>query len=138
MKIRVELEDRDFLEVESDGTSMKVFMLGCTEFMGMMQKMKKHFGVDISKWPLPEGQDHSSILLREMILKLRGEWVFPYSENEVCRCRSVSTKTVDQVVIAGAHTCENVTRQTSASSACGTCRPDVQKIIDYRLKKESA
>lgn len=148
MKIRVELEGRDYIEVECEdsdpqgpqvpGIVKKVSMLGCTEFMEMMQRMRKNFGVDISKWPLPEGTDHSSLLLREMILKLRGEWAFPYAHAELCHCRSVPAHTVDQAIIAGAHTTDVVTRQTSASTACGTCRPEVQKIIDYRLGKKSA
>jgi bacterioferritin-associated ferredoxin len=144
MKIRVELESRDFLEVECEGDDaqapgrvLKVSMIGCSQFMDMMQKMKKHFGPDVSAWPLPEGNDHSSILLREMILKLRGEWKFPYSEAELCHCRSVPAHVVDQAIIAGAHTTTTVTRQTSASTACGTCRPQVQKIIDYRLGKKA-
>ncbi|MBO9667343.1 MAG: (2Fe-2S)-binding protein [Bdellovibrio sp.] len=141
MKIKVELEGRDFIEVECEGDShsspgrvLKVTHVGCAEFMDMMQKMKRHFGADISKWPVPEGNDHSSILLREMVLRLRGEWKFPYQEDEVCHCRTISTHAVDQAIIAGAHTPEVVTRQTSASTACGTCRPEVQKIINYRLK----
>jgi bacterioferritin-associated ferredoxin len=141
MKIKVELEGRDFIEVECEGDShsspgrvLKVTHVGCAEFMDMMQKMKRHFGADISKWPVPEGNDHSSILLREMVLRLRGEWKFPYQEDEVCHCRTISTHAVDQAVIAGAHSPEVVTRQTSASTACGTCRPEVQKIINYRLK----
>jgi bacterioferritin-associated ferredoxin len=139
MKIKVELEGRDFIEVDHDGGATKsVAFMGCHEFMEMMQKMKKHFGADIAKWPLPEGKDHSSLLLKEMILKLRGEWNFPYAEDEVCHCRNVATHTIDQAVIAGAHSTDVVTRQTSASTACGTCRPEVQKIIDYRLGKQSA
>ncbi|MEN0060144.1 MAG: (2Fe-2S)-binding protein [Bdellovibrio sp.] len=145
MKIKVELDGRDYLEVECEGEDLshpgvvkKVSMVGCTEFMEMMRKMRRHFGNDIGKWPVPEGQDHSSLLLREMILKLRGEWQFPYAEAEVCHCRSVSTHTIDQAVIAGAHSTEVVSRQTSASTNCGTCRPEVQKIIDYRLGKQSA
>ena len=145
MKIKVELEGRDSLEVEcagedlrTPGPVLKVSMVGCTEFMDMMQAMKRNFGVDPSKWPLPETQDHGAILLREMILKLRGEWKFPYEEDEVCHCRTISTQMIDQAIIAGAHTPEIVTRQTSASTACGTCRPNVQKIIDYRLNKQSA
>lgn len=145
MKIRVELDGRDFIEVECEGEEpsnpgpiKNVSILGCAEFMDMMQKMRKAFGPDIAKWPLPQGEDHSSLLLKEMILRLRGEWVFPYGEDEVCHCRNISTHTIDQAVIAGAHSAEVVTRQTSASTACGTCRPEVQKIIDYRLGKKSA
>ncbi|KHD89649.1 MAG: nitrite reductase [Bdellovibrio sp. ArHS] len=145
MKIKVELEGRDLIEVDCEGedlqhpgTVKKVSILGCAEFMGMMQTMRRHFGNDLSKWPLPEGHDHSSLLLKEMILKLRGEWHFPYADEELCHCRSVPAHTVDQAVVAGAHTPEVVTRQTAASSNCGTCRPDVQKIIDYRLGKKTA
>ena len=142
MKIRVELDGRDYIEVECEGEDLqrpgvlkKVSILGCSEFMDMMQKMRKNFGADLSKWPIPEGVDHPSLLLKEMILKLKGEWKFPYADDEVCHCRNISTHTVDQAVIAGAHSPEVVTRQTSASTACGTCRPEVQKIIDYRIKK---
>lgn len=139
MKIKVELEGRDFIEVECEnGHVKKVSMLGCSDFMEMMQRMRRSFGVDVAKWPLPKGHDHSSLLLKEMILKLRGEWVFPYAHTEICHCRAVTAHRVDQAVIAGAHSTDMVTRQTSASTACGTCRPEVQKIIDYRLGKKSA
>lgn len=138
MKTKVELEGRDFIEVENEGGHSHVRILGCTEFMDMMLRMRRNFGVDLAKWPLPEGHDHSSLLLKEMILKLRGQWVFPFGESEICHCRNITTHTVDQAVVAGAHSTDVVTRQTSASTACGTCRPEVQKIIDYRLGKKSA
>jgi bacterioferritin-associated ferredoxin len=145
MKIRVELEGRDFIEVECEGDNpsapgpiKNVSILGCAEFMDMMQKMRKAFGPDIAKWPVPQATDHSSLLLKEMILRLRGEWAYPYAEDEVCHCRNISTHAIDQAIIGGAHSPEVVTRQTSASSACGTCRPEVQKIIDYRLGRKTA
>lgn len=140
MLIRAELHGRDLIEVQCEGDDPRVpgavrgvSIVGCAKFMDMMLKMKKHFGADISKWPLPEGADHGSLLLRETILKLRGEWKFPYQEDELCHCRMIPTEDVDQAIIAGAHTPEAVTRLTSASSACGTCRPQVQRLIDYRL-----
>ena len=148
MKFKVELEGCDYIEVECEesdssaphipGAMKKVVMLGCSEMIEMMQKMKTNFGHDLKKWPIPVANDHGSMLLREMILKLRGEWTFPYAHAELCHCRSVPAQVVDQVVIAGAHSTEKVTRLTSASSACGTCRPDVQKIIDYRLDKKTS
>lgn len=145
MKIKVELEGRDILEVECQGDNLqapgavtKVSMVGCSEFLEKMQQMRKDFGADLAKWPVPEGQDHSSVLLREMVLRLRGQWKFPYEDAETCHCRSVATHLVDQAIIAGAHTTDMVTRVTSASTACGTCRPDVQKMIDYRLQRKPA
>lgn len=132
-KFSVGLEGRDRIEVNLEGASPKVQFRGCTEMMGLMQGMRKSFGVDIRQWPVPNGASHSEILLRELILRLRGEWNFPYKDAEVCHCRGVSCQTIDQAIIAGAHNTATVSRQTSASTNCGTCRPEVQKIIDYRL-----
>jgi hypothetical protein len=69
---------------------VKVHIVGCSDFMEMMQKMRRHFGNQVNQWPLPEGKDHSSLLLKEMILKLRGEWKFPYEHEELCSFISTS------------------------------------------------
>lgn len=133
-KITVSLEGRDRIEVDANGGVPQVRFRGCTELMDLMQSMRKNFGVDLKLWPLPQGNSHSEILLRELVLKLRGEWRYPFKDEEICHCRNVSCRTIDQAIIAGAHTPAVVSRQTSASTACGTCRPDVQKMIDYRLR----
>ncbi|MGZ3775355.1 MAG: (2Fe-2S)-binding protein [Pseudobdellovibrionaceae bacterium] len=144
MKLKVELLGRDYIEVEfeeppgaenpeASKSIKKVSFIGCSEFSSHIAEMRMQFGNDISKWPEPAGTDHSSLLIKEMILRLRGDWKFPYAHAELCHCRLVATLTVDEAVIAGAHTPEVVTRLTSASSACGSCRKDVQRIIDYRL-----
>lgn len=127
----VELEGRDRIEIF--GASHVKFR-GCSELTQLMNSMRKEFGQDLSQWPLPAGPSHSEILVREVILKLRGEWEFPYKEAEVCHCRNIACHTIDQAIIAGAHSTAIVSRQTSASTACGTCRPDVQRMIDYRLQ----
>jgi bacterioferritin-associated ferredoxin len=142
VKIKAELLGRDVIEIECEQLDpahvKRVSFVGCYEMMEMMQKMRRHFGLDVNQWPLPEAHDHGSLLLKEVILKLRGQWNYPYEAAELCHCRSVATETVDQAIIAGAHTTEAISRQTSASTSCGTCRPDVQKIIDFRLTKKSA
>lgn len=133
-KISVNLEGRDRIEVALGVGTPRVQFRGCTELMDLMQSMRKNFGVDLKGWPIPQGSSHSEILLRELILKLRGEWQYPFKDDEVCHCRNISRQVIDQAIIAGAHTPAVVSRQTSASTACGTCRPDVQKMIDYRLQ----
>lgn len=142
MKYKAELQGRDFIEVELDSNSassaMRVNMVGCSNFMDVMKSMRKNFGPDLRQWPVPTATDHASLLVREIVLKLQGLWDFPYKEAELCHCRSVETSTVDQAIVAGAHNTEKVSRWTTASTSCGTCRPQVQKIIDYRLGKKSA
>lgn len=144
MKMKVSLDGRDSIEVDYEGELpalgklVKVSLRGCTEMMAKMQNMRRDHGNDLKSWPVPEGDDHATLLIRELVLKLRGQWSFPYCDAELCHCRNVATQIVDQAIIAGAHTPEVVSRQTSASTACGTCRPQVQQLIDYRLGKKAA
>lgn len=135
--VRVELGGRDQIEVSGHkGVSTpKVHFKGCTELMELMKSMRTEHGDDIRQWPMAAGVSHAEILLRELQLKLSGQWNFPFNAVNVCNCRHVPTAVVDQAVISGAHTTAVVSRQTAASTNCGTCRPDVQKIIDFRLGK---
>lgn len=136
---RAELKGRDLIEIEfseqQPAEKPRVKVIGCTELLSLVRKFQLQFGKDPKSWPLPTGVSHSELLLKEVLLKSRGQWEFPYQEAELCHCRSVPTELVDQAIVAGAHECAIVSRQTSASTSCGTCRPEVQKIIDFRLKK---
>ena len=76
---------------------------------------------------------HAEIVIREFVMKLKGTWDYPYKDEEICHCRHVKTKTVDQAIVNGAHTHELASRWTGCSTACGTCKPDVEKIIKYRI-----
>lgn len=135
-KYTVEMPGRDRIEVVVDSSKAnppQVRFRGCTEMMDLMQMMRKSFGVDPRAWPIPEGTSHAEMLLRELVLKLRGEWSLAVKDKEICHCRKVSAETIDQAILAGAHSSQVVSRQTSASTACGTCRPDVEKMIEHRL-----
>ncbi len=137
--ILVELDGCDRLELtnanDNDKSSLKV--IGCSKLLQLLKSLKTQYGNDIKLWILPAGSGHEVLLVRELILKVKGEWNHPYPHDELCHCRAITTRAVDQAILLGAHTPEVVTRRTSASSACGTCRPDVQKIIAYRLDKKS-
>lgn len=136
-KYRAELLGRDEIEIDVSGddvSSAKIKVIGCTETLSLVRKYQIQHGADCSKWPLPKGESHSEILLREVLMKLAGTWQFPYEHEELCHCRAVRTQIVDQAIIAGALDPETVSRRTSASTACGTCRPDVQKIIEFRTQ----
>ncbi len=133
--IVVELEGCDRLElsIENEKSSLKV--IGCSKLLQLLSHLKNQFGSDVKLWVLPEGSTHEFMLVRELILKAKSDWNYPYLHEELCHCRAISTRAVDQAILSGAHTPEVVTRRTSASSACGTCRSEVEKIIAYRLEK---
>ncbi|MBL7543710.1 MAG: (2Fe-2S)-binding protein [Bdellovibrionaceae bacterium] len=132
-KLSVEIEGRDQITWESLGEQNKVTFVGCFEFTQLVKNYRTHFGNDVFKWPLPNGSTHSEMIIREFILKLKGRWEYPYKDEEICHCRHVKTKTVDNAVLNGAHTHELASRWTGCSTACGTCKPDVEKVIKYRV-----
>lgn len=140
MKMIVTLSGRDQVEVLIDeaGKAKELSFVGCFELRSLILELKKNHGKDPMQWPMPEGSSHSELLLRELLLKLKGQWEFPYKEEELCHCRSVSTQRVDEAIVSGAHSPESVSRRTQASTSCGTCRADVEKILNYRLLRRTS
>lgn len=115
--------------------SAEVHCLGCLRFLELSQTMKKQLIGPLHKVQPPTGNDHASLIWREVILKMQGEWVDPYKDEELCHCRKISTQKVERAIVYGAHSIEEVRYQTSANTGCGTCRPDVLALINNRLKK---
>lgn len=137
-KISVNLEGRDEIHLEAqvqDGQIIQSRLtgIGCFAHLQLLQKWRGQLEGRLQDLPLPEGHSHSEILLREALLKLKGQWKFPIADKELCHCRMISAHEVDQAIVAGAHTSEKVSDRTSASTACGTCRSDVEELIRYRL-----
>ncbi len=130
--IIIDLPGRDRIEAHLDQDGWKISVVGCVALTREIQN-RMRAQPDPTRWELPVGVGHEDLLIRELILRAKGEWNFPYVEAEVCHCRSVETAIVDQAILAGAHSCKQVSSQTNASTSCGTCRSDVKKIIDYRL-----
>ena len=129
----VEMQGRDRIEVSGEGADRRVRFVGCAKLLHFLESQRDVHGKDPALWPLPEGREHHELLVKELILKLRGQWNHPYTDEEVCHCRTVSLQTVEEAILAGAHTPQAVSRWTSASTSCGTCRPDVERIIAFRL-----
>ena len=139
--VEVSIENRDRLSLkfrlDEDGVirDAKLSGSGCSDLLKLIQAMRPQLRGPINSLPIPPGTNHAAILMRELLLKAKGEWKFPYGEDEVCHCRGVSTARVDQAIIGGCHSVEAVKKATSAGSSCGTCRMDVECIIKYRLQQ---
>jgi len=54
----------------------------------------------------------------------------------VCNCMSVTAGTIKEAVDAGARTLEEVQEQTGASTVCGACLEDIQRLVDYFLTEK--
>lgn len=125
------------VEVSLDQAILKAQLhgIGGPEFLRAINDLRGRLRGRWNELVPPTGTSPSDLLLRELILRARQEWQFPYNEDECCHCRAVPTAVVDQAICYGAHTPAKVSALTSASTACGSCRPDVEAIIRYRLGK---
>lgn len=140
--VEVKAQARDQLKlkvVHSSGeiVSSELSGIGCTEVLSLLEEFRSKLTGRLESLPLPVGSGHGSMLLRELILKVQGRWDFPYKEEELCHCRAVATAKVDSAIIAGCHSVDAVKRATSASTSCGTCRPNIEELISYRLHSNS-
>ena len=134
----VEIPGQDSIELFiHDQKVQNLKVIACTEVLELLQTYKSYKETPILNWPLPTGKTHAQLLLKELLLKAQGQWQHPYPHTELCHCRKILTETVDAAIVRGAHTTDSVSRLTSASTACGTCRPHVQDLIDYRIKNKS-
>ena len=123
------------LWIDSQGAILrsKLSGIGGPELLDILEEWRPKLVGDLHQLKIPNGQKSGHILIREALLKACGKWNFPIMTEYLCHCRGIKTATVDRAVITGAHTPQEVTRRTSASTGCGTCQPDVESVIDYRL-----
>jgi len=138
---RAELAHREWVEFTLDVTpegvvhSVQWRAWGCHDLLAAAQEASTRvMGRPVSElaW---SGSCHWDLLIQEAWSRLKGDFKLPIDDPETCHCRKIPTTRVDEAIVLGAHTPEKVTAWTSASSGCGTCRPDVEKLIAYRLKK---
>ena len=54
----------------------------------------------------------------------------------VCYCMNITNGMIKDAVEAGAKTFEDVQEQTRATSVCGACSEDVQRLVDFFVSEE--
>ena len=137
---RDQIRLRGVFEADGGLNQIKLTGIGCPELIVRLEQMREQLHTSASRgslqlheFELPTGADHTAILFRELFLRARGEWHPPYVEAELCHCRSVPTARVDQAIVCGSHTIQQIARETSAGTSCGTCRTDSEALIRHRL-----
>ena len=129
-----QIPGHESLECEvSENGQMILKVIASTATMKLLRRLRAS-NPDISHWAIPSGNSISEILVRELILKVTGSWAFPLDQEELCHCRAIRTSRVDQAIVIGAHHVAKIRRMTSANTACGTCLPEIEKILQFRLK----
>lgn len=133
MKVRAELDNRDWIEITEESGHKSLRASGCSQLLQLLEEFKRKHGQELDKWSYPQGTSHAELLLKEALQKMRGEFHFPYTHEEICHCRAVATHTVDQAILSGCHSIEAVRKTTSANTACGTCHADIDQVLKFRL-----
>ncbi len=127
ISLHLELDDKDnILNAKLTGVGSLFYLQKLSEvrraLVGMIHDIKT---------PDIDEEEPGSLLIRSAVLFVKGMWCPPYKEEVICHCRGVKTNDVDIAIITGARTVSEIMRTTSASTACGTCQPDVIDLIRY-------
>ncbi|OQW53639.1 MAG: hypothetical protein A4S09_06965 [Proteobacteria bacterium SG_bin7] len=137
INVKAGFRGRDELELDAEIdsgiiVSAKLRSIGCPQVLNLISDWRNRLKGSLAELSEPQGSDHASVLLRELIQKLKGTWSFPYKEEELCHCRAISTHTVDAAIVYGADNANKVAVKTSAGTGCGTCRRNTEAIIKFR------
>lgn len=137
MLVRASIFGGDWIQMSRTNSGWTIQARGSLRLLEEAERLRKLLPTDPSSWPVPnlpdpDVQDPVLLLVRELILKVQNKWNFPYTEAELCHCRAIPTTHVDAAVCQTACSVDRVTRLTNAGSACGTCKPDIEKVIEYR------
>ena len=127
----------NYLEAKVDTSEelLKISAIGSLKFLKGISEIRIQAEAK-AKIKTFDGVTPEDIVLNELILKINNEWDFPYKDEELCHCRAVETKKVDRAIVMGAHDPKSVSLCTSASTSCGACKEDVEKILEFRLKSK--
>lgn len=138
LKYSVKIEGGDEIHVvlEVEGSTVRQHtwhVIGGLALIEAAQKLKKSFPICIDQLELPQGSDAASLLVKELILKIKNQWNAGDDDPEVCHCRKISQRSIERAIVLGAHTLEKVRKRTSANTGCGACMPDVLELISKRV-----
>lgn len=127
--LRVELDDCNRIHaVEAQSRGAYWFLVKVKKYLSKIQK-----GTRLEELPLPAGNDAFGLLMREAILKTKGQWNNSAENEIICTCFKVSSRTIDNAILAGAHTLRSISEATSAGHKCTKCHGPVLEILNRRL-----
>lgn len=140
MKLRVEIPQRCWIEASfkldqfNNIQTVDWHAQGSFDLINECQKFFNQVANKNIEVVSVEGMKTSQLLLAMLVDKLKGQHI-ESEDIEICHCRKINRSEIMQAILLGAHTADKVKKWTTASSGCGTCRPDVENLIEVCLKK---
>lgn len=109
-------------------------VVGRESLVEAVRQWKPTFQGSLTDLKVPTGTSLETLLLRQLVMKVKGTWGEQPSDPELCHCRKISQENVERAIILGAHTVEKVRQRTSANTGCGTCLPDIEDLLKKYLE----
>ena len=109
-----------------------VHIIGSLNLLNKMAEYKQKYGSSPACWPAVKAQspdDLDDLLINEFILKCNSQFKLAYEHLELCHCRMVTAERVYDSIKQGCSTVEDVGRAVLAGTGCGSCRPDIEKLL---------
>lgn len=134
----VNLEGGPLIQVTVDIANRTVassewFAIGPLSVLETAREWKPRLLGSVDQLPVPVGSTPAELMIKKIVLQIKGRWPV-VDDPELCHCRKIPLETVERAVILGAHTLEKVRQRTSANTGCGTCMPDVERVLALYLK----
>ncbi|OFZ29675.1 MAG: hypothetical protein A2622_10645 [Bdellovibrionales bacterium RIFCSPHIGHO2_01_FULL_40_29] len=105
-------------------------IVGSFELIHKMNELKEKYGSNPVKWPeLEKIKSADELLINEFILKCQSRFQLAYEHAELCHCRMVPAERVYDAIKQGCRTVNDIGRTTLAGTGCGSCRPDIEKLL---------
>ena len=114
-------------------------VIGSQTLLAKLTQLRKISGDNPTTWPVIEFlKTEDDLLVNEFILKCRAEFKLVYEHAELCHCRMIPAEKVFDAIKQGCKTVDDVGRTTLAGTGCGSCRPDIEKLLtQFRLTPHS-
>ena len=112
----------------------RVGFMGPAVFKKKIDEKIKLFGLNPKNWNVAKAQDGYDVLLNEFVLKCQDNYKIPYIHDELCHCRMVQTQKVLSVIKQDAFSVTEIGRVTMAGTGCGSCKKDIEELVNYLVK----
>lgn len=128
---QVDFQGRDQIQIyKTDDGKLHLKAKGCQQLQDTLTEHHQKFGHDLKSWQITQPKNHAEFLIKKLLNTIEGKST-PYSHEEICHCRMVSTQRVENAIFNGAGSIDALKRVTTASTSCGTCGPDLKKLLGF-------
>lgn len=113
-----------------------IHIIGPLTLINRINDLKSKYGTHPKTWPeITTFKSAEDLLINEFILKAKDTFKLAYTHDELCHCRMVPADKVYSAIKHGCSSIEDVGRATLAGTGCGSCRDDIEKLLQqFKIK----